>query len=170
MRIFSVMQRTLFTSPIGRGRLPSAARKSGEGLQPIENPSPPHPDPLPAGERERALHVARMMALCAQLVCCQSLFLALVIPATAQISPSAAELQAYQGLHAAAAKGDVAEIEKLVRARAPIDARDGHGRTPLHVAAFMHKNDAARALMRLGADRQRAGSAAIRYRDHRGCR
>lgn len=70
----------------------------------------------------------------------------------AQIAPSAAELQAYQGLHAAAAKGDVTEIEKLVGARAPIDARDGHGRTPLHVAAFMHKNDAARALMRLGAD------------------
>jgi uncharacterized protein len=70
----------------------------------------------------------------------------------AQIAPSAAELQAYQGLHAAAAKGDVTEIEKLVGARTPVDTRDGHGRTPLHVAAFMHKNDAARALMRLGAD------------------
>ncbi len=78
--------------------------------------------------------------------------LAFALPAAAQIAPSAAELQAYQGLHAAAAKGDIAEIEKLVRARAPIDARDGHGRTPLHVAAFMRKNDAARALMRLGAD------------------
>jgi ankyrin repeat protein len=72
--------------------------------------------------------------------------------ANAQISPSAAELQAYQGLHAAAAKGDNATIDKLVKAGAAIDARDGHGRTPLHVAAFMHKNDAARALMRLGAD------------------
>jgi len=84
-----------------------------------------------------------------------ALLLALVaasLPATAQIAPSAAELQAYQDLHAAAAKGDTAAIEKLVKAGAAIDARDGHGRTPLHVAAFMHKTDAARALMRLGAD------------------
>ncbi len=74
------------------------------------------------------------------------------LPAAAQIAPSAAELQAYQGLHAAAAKGDSATIEKLAKTGAAIDARDGHGRTPLHVAAFMRKNDAARALMRLGAD------------------
>ena len=75
-----------------------------------------------------------------------------IVPTSAQIAPNAAELQAYQGLHAAAAKGDSAAIEKLLKAGAAIDARDGHGRTPLHVAAFMHKNDAARALMRLGAD------------------
>ncbi len=80
------------------------------------------------------------------------LLLVLAIPANAQIAPSEAELQAYQGLHAAAAKGDSATIEKLVKAGAGIDARDGHGRTPLHVAAFMHNNDAVRALMRLGAD------------------
>ncbi|HMA57357.1 MAG TPA: ankyrin repeat domain-containing protein [Pseudolabrys sp.] len=61
-------------------------------------------------------------------------------------------ITAYRGLHAAAAKGDIAEIEKLVKAGAAIDARDGHARTPLHVAAFMRKPDAARALMRLGAD------------------
>ena len=78
--------------------------------------------------------------------------MAAIAPAAAQIAPTAAELQAYQGLHAAAAKGDVAAIEKLVRAGAPVDARDGHNRTPLHVAAFMHKTDAARALMQLGAD------------------
>jgi len=77
---------------------------------------------------------------------------ALTLPAFAQIAPIAPELQAYRGLHAAAAKDDVAEIEKLVRAGALIDARDARGRTPLHVAAFMHKTDAARALMRLGAD------------------
>jgi uncharacterized protein len=98
------------------------------------------------------MYGARMMTLCVHLICCQLLFLALVIPAAAQIAPSAAELQAYQGLHAAAAKGDSATIENLVKTGAAIDARDGHGRTPLHVAAFMRKNDAARALMRLGAD------------------
>jgi ankyrin repeat protein len=80
------------------------------------------------------------------------LLLMLTIPALGQIAPSAAELQAYRGLHAAAAKGDGAEVEKVVKAGAPIDARDGHARTPLHVAAFMHKLDAARTLMRLGAD------------------
>ena len=58
-------------------------------------------------------------------------------PATAQIAPSAAEIATYSGLHAAAAKGDTAEIEKLVKTGSPIDARDGHQRTPLHVAAHM---------------------------------
>jgi ankyrin repeat protein len=72
------------------------------------------------------------------------LSLAFATPAAAQIAPSAAELQAYRGLHAAA--------EKLVKSGAGIDTRDGHARTPLHVAAFMHKPDTARALIRLGAD------------------
>ena len=80
------------------------------------------------------------------------LSLAFATPAPAQIAPSAAELQAYRGLHAAAAKGDNAEIEKLVKSGAAIDARDGHARTSLHVAAFMHKPDAARVLIQLGAN------------------
>ena len=80
------------------------------------------------------------------------LFLALSAAASAQIAPSPAELSAYRGLHAAAAKGDPADIERLIKAGAAIEARDGHGRTPLHVAAFMHQGDAARALLRLGAD------------------
>ena len=73
-------------------------------------------------------------------------------PATAQIAPSAAEIATYSGLHAAAAKGDTAEIEKLVKTGSPIDARDGHQRTPLHVAAHMQRNEAATLLMKLGAD------------------
>ena len=80
------------------------------------------------------------------------LFLALGAPASAQIAPNPAKLSAYRGLHAAAAQGDPAEIERLVKTGAAIEARDGHGRTPLHVAAFMHQEDAARALLRLGAD------------------
>ena len=79
-------------------------------------------------------------------------FFALGVPVFAQIAPSPAELAAYRGLHAAAAKGDTAEIDKLVKGGAAIDARDGYQRTPLHVAAYMHKEDAARALMKLGAD------------------
>ena len=80
------------------------------------------------------------------------LSLAFATPSLAQIAPSAAEIHAYRGLHAAAARGDSAEIERLVKSGAAIEARDGRARTPLHVAAFMRKPDAARALMRLGAD------------------
>ena len=88
------------------------------------------------------------LSLWARLAC---LFISsvLALPAAAQIPPSAAEIAAYRGLHAAAAKGDVAEIDKLVKSGAPIDARDSRARTPLHVAAFMRKPDAARALMQL---------------------
>jgi len=80
------------------------------------------------------------------------LILALTLPAAAQIAPGAAEISAYRGLHAAAAKGDAVEIERLLKAGAAIEARDGHARTPLHVAVFMRKPDAARALLRPGAD------------------
>ena len=87
-----------------------------------------------------------------RFACWLSALLALTVSALAQTPPSPAELQAYRGLHAAAAKGDIAEIETLVKSGASIDARDGRARTPLHVAAFMGKPDAARTLMRLGAD------------------
>jgi uncharacterized protein len=72
--------------------------------------------------------------------------------AVAQVAPSASELAAYRGLHAAAAKGDTADIERLVKAGSAIDARDSRARTPLHVAVYMRKPDAARTLLRLGAD------------------
>ena len=83
---------------------------------------------------------------------CLIVLLALTAHAAAQIPPSAAEIAAYRGLHAAAARGDAGEIENLVRAGTTIDARDSHGRTPVHVAAFMRKQDAARTLLRLGAN------------------
>jgi ankyrin repeat protein len=74
------------------------------------------------------------------------------LPAKSQIPPGAAEIAAYRGLHAAAAAGDAADIEKLVKAGAALEARDGHQRTPLHVAAHLRRHDAATLLMRLGAD------------------
>jgi hypothetical protein len=73
-------------------------------------------------------------------------------PALAQVAPSPAEVAAYTGLHAAAAKDDTAVIQTLVKGGAAIDARDGHARTPLHVAVFLGRQDAARLLLRLGAD------------------
>lgn len=70
----------------------------------------------------------------------------------AQTPPSAAELSAYQGLHAAAASGDVAQVSRLATTGADLNARDGNGRTPLHVAAFRGQGAVARALIVAGAD------------------
>ena len=80
------------------------------------------------------------------------LVLALGLPAAAQTPPDASELAAYSGLHAAAARGDTASIERLIQDGAATSARDDHQRTPLHVAAFRKQTDAALRLMRLGAD------------------
>lgn len=76
-------------------------------------------------------------------------------PAAAQVPPSQDEVSAYRGLHAAAAAGDLAAIETAIRAGAGINAVDPRQRTPLHVAIFRKQHDAARALLRLGADPDR---------------
>ncbi len=80
------------------------------------------------------------------------LALAAALPANAQVAPTTAELQAYGGLHAAAARGDIADIEKRIAAGESKEAVDSRQRTPLHVAAYQKQHDAARALLRLGAD------------------
>jgi ankyrin repeat protein len=72
--------------------------------------------------------------------------------ALAQIPPTEPEVRAYTGLHAAAAAGSVAEIERLVAAGANRELRDGNGRTPLHVAAYRKQYEAARLLMKRGAN------------------
>ena len=54
-----------------------------------------------------------------------------VFSATAQVPPTPAEVATYAGLHAAAARGDTAEITRLAAAGADPDARDGRGRTRL---------------------------------------
>jgi ankyrin repeat protein len=77
-----------------------------------------------------------------------AMFAAAIAAALAQTPPSTAELAAYRDLHAAAARGSVAEIRRLAAAGADPNARDGNGRTPLHVAAFQGHGDAARALLR----------------------
>jgi ankyrin repeat protein len=77
---------------------------------------------------------------------------AFTLGATAQVPPTTTERAGYAGLFAAAARGDGIQIAKLVAAGANVGARDGHGRTPLHVAAFAGAHDAMRALVKAGAD------------------
>ena len=43
-------------------------------------------------------------------------------------------------------------MRMLIEAGADLQARDGAGRTPAHVAAFASQEDALRALARAGAD------------------
>ena len=73
----------------------------------------------------------------------------------AQVAPAPAQVQTYQGLHAAAWAGDGARIWQLAADGADLNARDGHGRTPLHVAAFARQRGAIEALARAGADLNR---------------
>lgn len=70
--------------------------------------------------------------------------------AMAQVAPSAAEASAYQGLLAAAHKGDAARVAGAPKAA--LQARDSRGRTPLHVATFARQREVIRALAQAGAD------------------
>jgi ankyrin repeat protein len=72
--------------------------------------------------------------------------------ARAQTAPTAQELKIYAGLHEAAAKGDVAEIERLIATGEKVNIQDSKSRTPLHVAVFLKKYDAVRALLKGGAN------------------
>ena len=75
-----------------------------------------------------------------------------VTAAHAQTAPTADEIGIYAGLHEAAAKGDVAEIEKLVAEGEKPNIQDSRSRTPLHVAVYLKRYDAARALIKRGAN------------------
>jgi uncharacterized protein len=74
------------------------------------------------------------------------------VPGFAQVPPRAAELEAYSGLHLAAALGDGMEVTRLIDTGADINARDGYERTPLHVATYCGRHDVIAVLARAGAD------------------
>jgi len=71
--------------------------------------------------------------------------------ALAQTAPTAAEAAAYSGLHAAAWRGDAAQISREATP-AELKKRDAQGRTPLHVAAFARQRAAIEALAKAGAE------------------
>jgi ankyrin repeat protein len=74
------------------------------------------------------------------------------IPLHAQQAPTDREIAVYAGLHAAAASGDVAEIEKLIAEGERPNIQDANSRTPLLVAAFRKHYAAVQALLKLGAN------------------
>ncbi len=90
------------------------------------------------------------MAWPAALVC---MALAVIAPmALAQVAPSAAEVARYSGLHAAAHRGELPQVRKLLSGGAPVDARDPYGRTALHVATFARQREVIKALAQAGAN------------------
>jgi ankyrin repeat protein len=79
--------------------------------------------------------------------------LAAATAAPAQVPPTPAEIAAYGGLHAAAARGDAGQVARLAAASpAALRERDGRARTPLHVATFARQRGAIEALVRAGAE------------------
>jgi ankyrin repeat protein len=77
---------------------------------------------------------------------------ALATSALGQVPPSPDEQRAYVGLFRAANDGRAAEIARLAGEGAAVNARDAHGRTPLHVAAYAGQREAMRALALANAD------------------
>lgn len=88
------------------------------------------------------------------------------LTATAQTPPDAAEVARFPALHAAAHKGEVAAIKRLVAVGADANAHDEQGRTPVQVASFARQRQAVRALAEAGAkldalDRERYDAVTI---------
>jgi len=71
--------------------------------------------------------------------------------AAAQVTPSPSEVQAYDDLHRAAWTGDLRRLDALIRRGADLQARDGRGRTALHVATHARRREAIRVLVEAGA-------------------
>ena len=97
-----------------------------------------------------------MSSICTRLLAwpvATCLALVAIAPAAqAQVAPSAAEVARYSGLHAAAHRGDLAQVRKLLSGGAPVDARDPYGRTALHVATFARQREVIKALAQAGAN------------------
>jgi len=75
----------------------------------------------------------------------------LATSAQAQVAPSATEAARFTGLHAAAHKGDMVQLEKLLTGGVQVNARDSFGRTAVHIAAHARKRDVLHRLAQAGA-------------------
>lgn len=74
------------------------------------------------------------------------------LPAASQTKPSADDIAAYAGLHAAAATGNLPAIEQALTDATALQGRDARQRTPLHVAVHLGHREAVTRLLRAGAD------------------
>src|SRR5215467_1473577 len=85
---------------------------------------------------------------------CLAVAAALALPSTlqAQQAPTEREIAIYAGLHAAAANGEVAEIEKLITEGENPNIQDANSRTPLLVAAYRKHYAAVEVLLKHGAN------------------
>ena len=70
----------------------------------------------------------------------------------AQIAPSSAEIEAFQGLHRAAYDGDIEAVKNYIKDGTNLEERDGSGRTPLIIAAFASHEPIVTLLAEAGAD------------------
>jgi len=87
-----------------------------------------------------------------RLLCSAPLVACLIGPAAAQSPPTPAEAARYGGLHEAAWQGDAARTAQLLAAGADPNSRDGHGRTPLHVATFAQRRELLAPLVKGGGN------------------
>jgi ankyrin repeat protein len=72
--------------------------------------------------------------------------------ASAQVGPRPDEVATFGPLHAAAHRGDLPAIQRALAQGTPVNGRDRHGRTAVHVATFARQREAIRALAAAGAD------------------
>jgi ankyrin repeat protein len=80
------------------------------------------------------------------------LCLACSFSAAAQTPPSARDVATYPPLFLAVVNADETMLQRAIASAEDIDARDDHGRSALHVAAFYANHAAMRALIAAGAD------------------
>ncbi|MEX0345787.1 MAG: ankyrin repeat domain-containing protein [Rhizobiaceae bacterium] len=78
--------------------------------------------------------------------------LLIAAPAASQVPPSAGQVERYEGLMKAAHDGDIDAASRAISAGADLEARDGNGRTAVHIAAFASQADMIAYLAKSGAD------------------
>ena len=74
------------------------------------------------------------------------------VPAQSQVPPSAGQIERYEGLMKAAHDGDIDAARQAIGAGADLEARDGNGRTAVHIAAFASQVEMIALLAKSGAD------------------